>query len=524
MRLILLFILMCNLPLAAAAQDKSLKIQQSAASRALGAALSARNTGDWDGALALAQPSGFVGVDLIEWNRLRAGKGSFQDTLAFLDRRGDWPGLPLLRKRSEKTIPEGHDPATVVAFFKPQAPRTLIGSLRLAQALKSLGQANEAQTEIQRGWVQFVAPEAVEAAVYTQFGDAIAPLHAARLDNLLWDGETKSAARLLGRVDQVALLTAQARIALQTKADGVDAAVNAVPAGVRNDPGLVHDRFQYRMGTRRWGDAETLILEISTSAERLGRPEAWARNRIRLARDRMSDGNFLGAYRLAANHQLTSGSRFASLEFLAGYLALRKLDRADAAIYHFQRHASAVTSPISLGRTHYWQGRAYEAMNKTAAAEAAFRNGAKYQISFYGLLSAEKLGLTLDPKLAGGEVFTGALEASFTKSSVYEAGQLLLDAGQLRVGVRFLAHLSESFTRREVGQMTTLAEDAGLPQIALLLAKRGVQYGSLIETAYYPLHPLVDEVRGIPVEMALAIARRESEFFADARSGVGPWV
>ncbi len=521
MRLILVFILLCNLPLAAFGQDTGLSIQQTNASRALGAALSARNTGDWDGALALAQPSGFVGVDLIEWNRLRAGKGSFPDTLAFLERRSDWPGLPLLRKRSEKTIPDGADANTVVAFFQPQAPRTLIGSLRLAQALRTLGRADDAKAEIQRGWVQFDAAEAVEAEVQAEFSTAVSPFHSVRLDNLLWQGDTTAAARLLGKVDAVAAVKAKARIALQTNQDGVDGLVDAVPNDAQNDPGLVHDRFQFRIRKGRWAAAEALILETSTSAQRLGRPEAWARSRIRLARDRMSDGNFLGAYRLAANHHLTSGSQFASLEFLAGYLALRKLNRADAAIYHFQRHASAVTSPISLGRTHYWQGRAYEAMNKDAAAEAAFRNGAKYQTSFYGLLSAEKLGLSLDPKLAGGEVFTGALDAAFTKSSVYEAGQLLLDAGQLRVGVRFLAHLSESFTRREVGQLTTLAEDAGLPQIALLIGKRGVQYGSLIETAYYPLHPLVDAVKGIPVEMALAIARRESEFFADARSGVG---
>ncbi len=521
MRLRNLVFLFCALPVLAHAQPRGLSLEASDASRALQAALSARNTGDWDGALALAQPAGFVGVDLIEWNRLRAGQGSFQDTLAFLDRRADWPGLPLLRKRSEKTIPPGFDAATVVTFFEAQAPRTLIGSLRLAQALRNQGRPDAAQAEIRRGWVEFDASAEVETAVLAEFATDVAPVHSARMESLLWGGHTEAANRLMGRVDALTAKKARARIALQTQSDGVDDLVAAVPAELQKDPGLLHDRFQYRVRKGRWAAAEALILETSASAARLGRPDAWAASRIRLARDRMGDGRHLAAYRLAANHHMTIGSRFAELEFLAGYLALRKLKRPDAAIYHFQRHASAVTSPISLGRTHYWQGRAYEAMQKPDAAKAAFRNGAKYQTSFYGLLSAEKVGLPLDAKLAAGDVFSGALSAPFTKSSVYEAAQILMDAGQMRVGVRFLTHLAESLDRKQIGQMATLAEDAGLPQIALLIGKRGVQYGSLIEQAYYPLHPLVDEVKGIPTEMALAIARRESEFFPDARSGVG---
>ncbi|MGB0799138.1 MAG: hypothetical protein ACPGRD_07455, partial [Planktomarina sp.] len=55
--------------------------------QALKAAFVAKDRGDWGGALALAQPAGFVAIDLIEWHRLRASQGEFQDTLNFLRRR-----------------------------------------------------------------------------------------------------------------------------------------------------------------------------------------------------------------------------------------------------------------------------------------------------------------------------------------------------------------------------------------------------------------------------------------------------
>ncbi|MGB0797975.1 MAG: lytic transglycosylase domain-containing protein, partial [Planktomarina sp.] len=227
------------------------------------------------------------------------------------------------------------------------------------------------------------------------------------------------------------------------------------------------------------------------------------------------------AYDVAANHFLEPGDDFARLEWLAGFLALRKLNKPDLALFHFQRHGSAVTSPISLGRTHYWQGRALEASGKAEAAQAAYTEGAKYQTAFYGLLAAEKAGVALSPSLAGTEQFSGWREAPFARSSVFESGLLLLSADQPRLGVRFLTHLSESLDRTEIGQITGMAEEIGLPYLQLMLAKRGVKYGTVLERPYYPLHPVANQVRDVPAELALAIARRESEFFVDAASGVG---
>ena len=78
--------------------------QEAAAVLALRAAFTAAEKGNWDTARRLVRPAGAVAIDLIEWDQLRAGKGRFTDTLKFLDRRSDWPGLPYLRKRSEITI------------------------------------------------------------------------------------------------------------------------------------------------------------------------------------------------------------------------------------------------------------------------------------------------------------------------------------------------------------------------------------------------------------------------------------
>jgi soluble lytic murein transglycosylase len=101
--------------------------QDTVAIDALRAAYLAKEKGNWDEALRLARPAGDVGLDLIEWDRLRAGKGEFAAAQEFLIRRPDWPGLPYLRKRSEVTIKPDALAEDVIAFFDGQAPRTAQG-------------------------------------------------------------------------------------------------------------------------------------------------------------------------------------------------------------------------------------------------------------------------------------------------------------------------------------------------------------------------------------------------------------
>src|SRR5690606_30806234 len=107
------------------------------------------------------------------------------------------------------------------------------------------------------------------------------------------------------------------------------------------------------------------------------------------ARGQMREGNARLAYQIATTHHLAGGSDYADLEWLAGYIALRKLKDPKLALAHFQNFRAAVFSPISVGRAGYWLGLTHEALGDAEAAMAAFRLGAQHQSSFYGLLAAE---------------------------------------------------------------------------------------------------------------------------------------
>lgn len=488
--------------------------------RPLGWAMDAMRNGNWDVAATLAARDGPVAADVIEWHRLRAGRGTYAEVTAFLARRPDWPGEDYLRRQSEPAIAAAGADA-VRAFYADQPPQTALGVLDYAAAQIAAGNRGEAEASIVLAWRTMTMPNTARALYLSLYADLLAPHHVARTTALLWDGARGDAADMFDLIpgDQAAL--ARARIALQNRSDGVDTLIDALPAALQSDAGLAHDRFEWRIRKGRWSDAKALLLDRSTSAKALGRPEAWGNRRRAMARDEMRDGEPARAYRMAAQHFLTEGSHFADLEWLAGYIALRLLDDPELALPHFQAHRDATASPISRGRAGYWIGRAHEAAGDTDAAMRAYAEGAQHQTSFYGLLAAERGGLPVDPDLDGSEVFPDWRGSDLAQNDLFEAGMLLQASGELSVAERFWTHLAEGLDRTQAGQLGQAAIDAGQPHLAVMIGKQLAQRGITLPAPYYALHPLADADLPMAPEMTLAIARRESEFDPVVQSGVG---
>ena len=474
-------------------------------------------------AKAEAEISNATARDVVIWARLRARQGSFADYVSFLDRNADWPGLPLLRERGEGNIPEDAGPATIIRYFEPQSPRSGIGSLRLAAALAASGNSAAAEAEIIRAWTTMALTATQFEAMLANHGPILADHHIVRLDNLLWDGEEGSARQMESLVPEEWRVLAEARMALRASLAGVDRLIEAVPQALRNDPGLAYERFLWRMNATRWDSAGDLMLDVSTSAEALGRPLAWAWRRSSLARDVMRDGDLSRAYAIASSHHVRPEEHYglySDLEWIAGYTALR-LGKAEQAITHFTNFRSVVFSPISVGRAGYWLGRAHEAAGDMEAAAEAYALGAEYQSGFYGQLAAERGGLPMDPSFLADERFADWRRAPFLGSSVFHAALVFYEAGRLDQAERFLTHLAERLSRAEAGQLADLAFDLGNPHIALMIAKRAARMGHEIMRAYYPVTDLAEAELAVPPVITLSIARRESEFDPDAISPAG---
>ena len=480
------------------------------------------NQQDWAEASSRAQGAGAVGADVIEWQRLRAGEGLLGEYEAFLARRPDWPGLPYLKAAGEVAVARSTDPDRVLQYFGGEAPAKAAGVLALTAALEAKGRHAEAVEVATIGWtkLKFTADE--QAHLLDTYGPDLRVAHELRLDRILWDGNrADEGARMLPLVSKDWAALGKARLALRADKDGVSALVNAVPKALKDDPGLAFERFLFRMRHDNYADAAALIVDRSASAQGLGDPMAWAAKRADLARILMRKGEPKSAYRVASTHHLTDLGDMGDLEFLSGFIALRKLNDPARALQHFERLAGA-TTPISQARAQYWLGRALEASGDKTTARSAYGKAANYQTSYYGMLAAEKLGLTLDESLLSNAPPAGSWKgAGYAKSSVLEAAARMAAAGNEQLSARFMLHLGESVSDAELGTLAGLALDLGQYRSAVLIAKAATERGLVFPSAYFPVPDMIPESLPVSRALALSIARRESEFDPEARSPAG---
>ncbi len=468
-----------------------------------------------------SQISDPVGGDLVTWERLRAGEGDWSEYRSFLKGHSNWPGLKRLRRKGEAVIPHGANASHVRAYFKTQLPQTGAGSLRLAAAYAAVGRDGQARTEAIRAWIEMSLKEQDEIALYAKYKGVLKQYNLRRLDNLLWRGLTREAGRMLDRVSSGHVKLAQARIGLQRASKNIDAKILAIPKNLQSDPGLAYDRFQWRVKKGRWDDAQELLAMQTGSIKKLGRPEAWASRRRGFVRRAMRAGNTDLAYWLASQHGLTEGSDFADLEWLSGYISLTQMNAPKQALGHFVNFKGAVNSPISLGRAGYWLGRTYEALGQKKKATAAYGEGAKYQTSFYGQLAAEKRGAAPDELLTGKQKTPDWRRAKFINSSVIRAGVLFHyvdDQAHMRW---FFTHVADGLDKIGLSQLADLALYLDRPNVALAVAKQAAKRGIILPKSYFPVTDLATYSVDIAPEIAMAIARRESELNESAISPAG---
>ncbi|EKV31405.1 Soluble lytic murein transglycosylase precursor [Caenispirillum salinarum AK4] len=488
---------------------------------AFSAAFAAAERGQWDEAFAQAEAADNpIVLKVLTWRRmLESGTGmSFQQISRFASDNPDWPWRSALLRRAEEAITLTDDPTQVFAWFQDKNPVTADGWIAKARAMELLNLNDNLTETVRRAWRTESFGSVQEKAFVAQFGGHLRDEdHLARLDHLLWERETEAARRMLRVVDAGHRALAQARIALMENKGGVDAAIDRVPAALKDDPGLVYDRLRWR----RTHDMEDRAVELfdHPNADKV-RPDLWWRERAILARDTLEAGRPQAAYDIISNHGAAEGYPLADAEFMSGWIALRFLDDPTRALPHFERLFTNVSTPISLGRGAYWAGRAEEAAGNIDAARTWYEKAAEHGTTYYGQLAAVKLGddapgLPDDPQPTAEDV------AFLAESDLTAAARALAEIGRYDDVSPFIHQLqAEGRTPGQKHLATQLAVTLGQPHIGVAAARRAALDGvTLVETGY-PVTRF-NTADGIEEALVLSIIRQESNFNPDAVSRVG---
>ena len=97
------------------------------------------------------------------------------------------------------------------------------------------------------------------------------------------------------------------------------------------------------------------------------------------------------AYELVRNPGPLSRQRAKDAAFLAGWLALRHLQRPQAGARPLPGLAKAADGPLSRPAAEYWLGRTYEALGDQAKAQEHYKAASAYFDTFHGQLARLKL-------------------------------------------------------------------------------------------------------------------------------------
>jgi soluble lytic murein transglycosylase len=482
----------------------------------------------WDeaAAAAAAEPDPVAAKLVTFYRLLTPGAASAAEIGRFLAESPDWPLAGTLQRRRDEALVTEPDDAAAAEACAQGAARSAAGWERCGQAYGALGKADDAAAAARRAWV--LRPgDGTAPAFLARWGGVIGPAEQrARFDRLAWT-DTAAAARQLARLDPSDRPAAEARLALRRDDPQAIAKVEALPAAERAAPALVLEEARYLRRAGRDAEAEKLWLDLGAAAERAApaehRAAFWDERNI-LARHRLRDGDAEGAYALAAGHAQTAPEQVADAEFLAGFIALRRLDDRARAAPHFARLAAMSRAAITQGRAHFWAARASA---DPAAAKREYTAAAAWPNTFYGQLAilalgegpaglARRIEAHRDPAWDSGQ----ALE--FAARELARASAYLVAWGERERAEGFLLRLVDIVPDPVDRSLAArLAAGFGMPQTAVAIARRAGREGVVLLDVGWPAPVTIPPGAGVEPALALGVIRQESSFDTTTVSPAG---
>jgi soluble lytic murein transglycosylase len=491
-------------------------------------------------------PSGVTASDPIatgvaQWQALRqaGGNASFFDYANFMLAHPGWPGESAFRTAAERRLDAGGwSPGLAVSFFRRFPPQSGAAATRYAQALMATGQSGAAAEAARAAWARGALAQADEDALLTQFGGQLTPAdHDRRIDMLLWQGATGSAARVLPLTSPAQRDLFAARLAFRTNApDAATRAYAPYPAGDA-DAGYLADKATWFKTSGGASNAYTLLANRPALVGRPGSVDRWYGLLLETAKAAAAEGRYDLAYRIAARvddayapgtivsaQSYGERDKFTDLTWLAGQTAMKQLGRPADAISLFESYSRGSRAPQVQSKGLFWAGRAAQAAGRATNANGYYQQVASgYADQFYGQLGAERLGLPQRaPVTVADRPVDAAARTAFYNREVVRAAQYLGQIGDYQTQSLFVRQIAnDATTDSDHALANQLAIALNRPDLGVMVGRSALQNGlSDYRASGYPSVQVPADKQG-DFTIIHAIARQESQFDRAAVSSAG---
>jgi len=472
------------------------------------------------------------------WRALRESNGyRFSDYANFLIANPGWPDSDRMRSWAESAMQPSENAQTVLAFFSKNKPETGNGWVRLAEAYSSTGRAEDALSAAREAWASSDLSGDDEQRLWARFGTSLTRSDTdRRVDSLLFAKRPDDAARFLSMTSPERQAAFGARIALLQDASDADSKYQAVAGSVTSDAGLMMDRARYLRAHNYESAAEELAAREHNFTAKPADPQRFYDMLIDLAGNAAQDRNWKTAYNIASqiDDALPAGTDvsaqpleirddYTTLAWLAGSIALDRMNSPTNAIAMYARYARGGQSVQVLTKGDYWAGRAALAAGKFQLADTYFAEAAAHPGLFYGQLALERRGRSVPaPQTALPQYVTTQLQrTAFNNRRLVQAVRMLGQQGRSGEEALFVRALAESLDNDADRNLAVeLGQQIGRPDLAVWTARMArVKGESYYVRQAYPL--LSASVAGNLWSLAEGISRQESSFDPYAISHAG---
>ena len=271
------------------------------------------------------------------------------------------------------------------------------GKAALGGALIEIGRDQEGAELVRGAWRKSVLTPAMEKKLRLQHKTLLRPEdHLARAEFLLaQDNKSRLGAvnRILPLIEKEQHASIKARIASVERSKHAGSMFDKLDLHTKREPGVLLARIQWLRRADKDKRAWSLLRSTPKSAADQIEPKQWWAERDVQVRRALNEGNPKTAYAIARDYGGDmDGDDLSDAEFLAGWIALRFLDKTEEAQQHFLASAAAGGLPKRRARAGYWLGRTELALSNDRVATARFADAAQYGHTFYGQLARQMLG------------------------------------------------------------------------------------------------------------------------------------
>jgi soluble lytic murein transglycosylase-like protein len=289
--------------------------------------------------------------------------------------------------------------------------------------------------------------------------------------------------------EMVWLGSAPRRARMAASQDGVANALNA-----RIQP-LIKDNMPF--------EAEAIVMESEASLSPEGRSELMQK----VAWSYFITGDDISTRRVAALGQAGFGNWAAMSDWTMGLAAWRSRDYA-AATDAFEAAAARFQNDDMDAAAHFWAARAAMASGQPQKVDAHLKAAARNGETFYGLLSAERLGIAKTIQKVPDDI------ADVEKLPNVRAALALAEIGEMDLADEMIRHQARIGDPRRHAALAALAGRMDLPGTQLWLAHNGPAGARAPASARYPMPRNWVPEGGWRVDKALVYAHalQESNF------------